>query len=189
MARRRKLRADVVEQVVEAAIAAEEECKSVRISEPHFRTSVSISEPHFIPTHLSTTGSNATRTPEDASCQHPPVLLRLDCSQLIGPRPKPTVRRLDPSSRSPRLTGHPRSLRPAYYSNGAYGDPRSGTGVRSGGTRRSAAALFVHPSRTPRIQSPHVALAPLAAVLVARRYQWRESTMRARQKGDRNPAG
>ena len=48
--RRRKLRADIARQVVEAAIVAEEECKSVRISEPH-----------FIPTHVSTTGSNAIK--------------------------------------------------------------------------------------------------------------------------------
>jgi len=59
--RRRKLRADIVRQVVEAAIVAEEECKSVRISEPHFK-----------PTHLSAPGSNATRNPEDVFCRHPP---------------------------------------------------------------------------------------------------------------------
>ena len=154
-------------------------CKSVRISEPH-----------FIPTHVSTTGSNATRTPEDASCQHPPVLLRLDCSQLIGPRPKPTVRRLDLSSKSPRLTGHPPRRAAAYYFNGAFGDPRSGTGVRSGGARGSAAAPFAHPSRTPRIHDTARRIRDrLPPWLIARRYQWRGSTTKPARKAISTPAG
>ena len=41
----------------------------------------------------------------------------------------------------------------------------------------------------PESRLPHVAFAPLAAVLVAQRYQWKGSTVRARQEGNRNPAG
>ena len=44
-------------------------------------------------------------------------------------------------------------------------------------------------AKLPESRLPHVALAPLAAVLVAQRYQWKGSTMRARQEGNRNPAG
>ena len=50
-------------------------------------------------------------------------------------------------------------------------------------------------SQTP-VPSPTESTTPRGRIraalppwLIARRYQWRESTMRARQEGDRNPAG
>ena len=52
------------------------------------------------------------------------------------------------------FSGHPLLMMPAfchYYSNVAFGDPRSGTGTRSGGDAGSPSALASHPSRVPRI--------------------------------------
>ena len=134
------MRAAGVRQVVEAAIAAEEECKSVCISEPHLMT-----------THVSTPGSNAP----SVSIRFPDLTVGCPPPQLLEP-----TQQLVPLPRNqlhcPR-TG--RVLRPSTLDeacllslvlNGAYGDPRSSKGVRSGGTGRSAAALLVHPSRTPQ---------------------------------------
>ena len=58
-----------------------------------------------------------------------------------------------------------------------------------GGMRGALAHLRPTQAELPESRLPHVALAPLAAVLVAQRYQWKGSTMRARQEGNRNPAG
>ena len=58
-----------------------------------------------------------------------------------------------------------------------------------GGQRVALLRLLPTQAELPESTTPHDALAPLAAVLVAQRYQWRGSTVRARQEGNRNPAG
>ena len=115
--RRRKLRADIARQVVEAAIVAEEECKSVRISEPH-----------FIPTHVSTTGSNATRTPS-VSIRSPGFPVGRQPPQLLEPTPQlvPLLRDQLPCPRTGRVL-RPSKLVEACLLllsfNDAYGEPR-----------------------------------------------------------------
>ena len=111
-----------------------------------------ISEPHLRTTHVSTIGSNAA----SVSTRFPGFTVGCPPPQLLEPT-HPMVPLLRDHRHCPR-TG--RVHRPATLDeasllsllhNDAYGDPRSCTGVRSGGTGRSAAALLVHPSRTPRI--------------------------------------
>ena len=109
-----------------------------------------ISKPHLMrTTHMSTPGSNAFRATS--------VSIR-----LLG-FPEPTVgcpppQLLEPTHRprtgrdSPAIHLEEASLRVISF-NDSYGVPRSGTGVRSGWTGRSAAALPVYPSRTPRIHA------------------------------------
>ena len=96
-------------------------------------------------------GSNATRDPEDVFCRHPPSLLRLDCSQLTGLWPNPLS---DALSRPRHVRDSPDVHLDALpiTLNGAFGDPRSGTGARSGGDAGSPSAPASHPSRAPRIQ-------------------------------------
>ena len=135
------MRAASVRQVVEAAIAAEEECKSVCISEPHLTT-----------THMSTPGSNAL----SVSIRFPRLTVGCPPPQLLEPT-QPLVPLLRGQPHCPR-TG--RVLRPATLDeassllsfNDAYGSPRSGTGTWSGRVGSSAAALPNFPSQVPRIQ-------------------------------------
>ena len=142
--RRRQLRATSVRQVVEAAIAAEEECKSVCIPKPHV----------MMTTHMSTAGSNAPSASMrfavlTVGCP-PPKLLEPTCLMVPLPRNhrhRPRTGRDSPAS---HLDDAPLLL---YSHNDSYGVPRSGTGVRSGWTGRSATALPVCPSRTPRIHA------------------------------------
>ena len=108
-----------------------------------------ISEPHFIPTHVSIPCSNATSP--SVSIRSPGFLVhclsrRRSWPPLMGQLPCPRIVRVLRTSTlvEPHAFCH-------YYSNGAFGVPRSGTGVRSGGDAGSPSAPASHPSRTPRI--------------------------------------
>ena len=138
------MRADSARQVVEAAIAAEEECKSVCISTPHMRMT----------THMSTPGPNVL----SASMRFAALTVGCPPPKLLEP-----IRPMVPLPRNHRHSPRTGCDSPAvhlddaplllYSHNDSYGVPRSGTGVRSGWTGRSAAALPVYPSRTPRIHA------------------------------------
>ena len=130
--------------MVEAAIAAEEECKSVCISTPHL----------MITTHMSTAGSNAL----SASMRFAVLTVGCPPPKLLEP-----TRPMVPLPRNHRHRPRKgRVLRPAtleeallryYHSNDSYGVPRSSTGAWPGGVGSSAAALLKPPSQVPRIHA------------------------------------
>ena len=177
MKRRRQLRAAMMRQVVEAAIAAEEECKSVRISEPH-----------FIPTHVYLPGSNANSP--SVSIRSPGLTVhclsrRRNWPPLVGQLLCPRIVRVLRTATlvEPQAFCH-------YYPNDAFGDPRSGTGTRSGGDAGSPSAPASHPSRVPRIHDTARRIRDrLPPRLIARCHQWKESTVKPAGKAISTPRG
>ena len=105
-------------------------------------------------THMSTAGSNAL----SASMRFAVPTVGCPPPKLLEP-----IRPMVPLHRNHRHSPRTGCDSPAIHLdeaaaslisfNGSCGVPRSGTGVRSGRTGRSATALPVCPSRTPRIHA------------------------------------
>ena len=114
-----------------------------------------ISTPHMrMTTHMSTPGPNVLSASMrfaalTVGCP-PPKLLEPIRPMVPFPRNHRHSPRTGCDSPAVHLDDAPLLL---YSHNDSYGVPRSGTGVRSGWKGRSATALPVYPSRTPRIHA------------------------------------
>ena len=181
MERRRQLRAAMVRQVVEAAIAAEEECKSVRISEPH-----------FIPTHVSIPGSNVATSPS-VSIRSPG--LTVHCLSRRRSWPHFSVASCHVLASS-AFSGHPLSMSrmPSLVSLLTAPAASSFTYVGHGSRGQDWEGYLPGPE-TPgpsptESTTPHGRIrAALPPWLIARRHQWRERTMKPARKAISTPAG